>query len=207
MALRGLLVLLVASTAVVADEAAVRAALDREDFATALQQAEAALQADPEHGLLRYMRAQAIAGLARDLQRTEGYLAALDYLEPRLDHAHLTDRFAEICMWAGEEERAIRALRASPVALPDRIRSELEMMRSLGRFEDAARRAAAVGWDEAAKYYDEVARHRARLTGRARRAVWVALVGGLLILLAAGAVFIFAPAAPRPPSSRPGASA
>lgn len=206
MAVRGLLLLLLLAAAAAADEAAIRAALDREDFATALREAEAALQADPDHGLLRYMRAQAVAGIARDLQRAEGYAAALDYLEPRLDHAHLTDRFAEICMWAGEEERAIRALRVSPVALQDRIRAELEMMRSLGRFEEAARRAAAVGWDEAASYYGEVARHRARLRGRARRAVWVALVGGLAILAAAAALFILAPEAPRP-LSRPGASA
>ncbi len=207
MAVRGLLFLLLAVAAAAADEAAIRAALDREDFATALREAEAALQATPDHGLLRYMRAQAIAGLARDLQRAEGYAAALDYLEPQLDHAYLTDRFAEICMWAGQEQRAIRALRASPVPLRDRIRAELEMMRSLGRFEDASHRAAAVGWDEAARYYDEVARHRARLTGRARRAVWVTVVGGLAILAAAGALFILAPAAPPPPPSHPGANA
>lgn len=207
MALRGLVVLLLAAAGALADEAAVRAALDREDFAAALEQAEAALRATPKSGLLRYMRAQAIAGLARDLQRREGYAAALDYLEPRLDHAHLTDRFAEICMWSGEEERGIRALRGSPVALRDRIRAELELMRSLGRFEDAAQRAAAVGWDDAAKYYAEVARHRTRLRGRARRAVWVALVGALGILAAAAALFMLAPAAPPAPASHPGASA
>jgi hypothetical protein len=98
-------------------------------------------------------------------------------------------------------------LRASPVALRDRIRPELEMMRSLGRFEEAAQRARAVGWADAAAYYQEVAEYRARLAGRARRAVWVAVVGGLAILAAAGALFILAPAAPPPPASRPGASA
>ncbi|MHC4973388.1 MAG: hypothetical protein ACYTG3_13755 [Planctomycetota bacterium] len=204
-----LLLLLLAASAAFADEAAVREALDKEDFGTALARAEKALEESTadSNGVLRYMRAQAVAGLARDLQRAEGYAAALDYLEPRLDHPHLTDRFAATCMWAGEEERAIRALRASPVALRDRIRAELEMMRSLGRFEEASRRARAVGWNEAAEYYAEVADHRARLTGRARRAVWVALVGGLLILAAAGALFILAPAESPPPASRPGASA
>jgi hypothetical protein len=153
------------------------------------------------------MRAQAIAGLARDLQRAQGYAAALDYLEPRLNHPHLTDRFGDICMWAGQEERAIRALRASPVALRDRIRAELEMMRSLGRFEEASRRARAVGWEDAATYYGKTASRRARLAGRATRAVWVAAVGGFLILAAAGALFILAPAVPPPPPSRPGATA
>jgi hypothetical protein len=202
--------LLLLPAAALADEAAVREALEREDFGVALTRAEAALKevsAEDSKGPLRYMRAQAVAGLARDLQRSEGYAAALDYLEPRLDHPHLTDRFAEICLWAGQEERAIRVLRASPVALRDRIRAELEMMRSLGRFEEASRRARAVGWEEAAKYYGEVASHRARLTGRVQRAVWVAVVGGLLILAAAGALFILAPAARPPPSSRPGACA
>ena len=208
--MRCLSLLLLAAAAAFADEAAVREALEREDFGVALTRAEAALKEvsrEEAKGPLRYMRAQAVAGLARDLQRAEGYAAALDYLEPRLDHPHLTDRFAATCMWAGQEERAIRALRASPVALRDRIRAELEMMRSLGRFEAASQRARAVGWNEAAKYYAEVADHRARLKGRARRAVWVALVGGLLILAAAGALFILAPALPPPPASRPGASA
>jgi hypothetical protein len=205
-AVRGLVFLLLCAASALADEAAVREALDREDYAAALERADAALKESPASGPLRYMRAQAIAGIAQERQRAQGYAAALDYLEPHLDHRHLTDRFADICMWAGQEERAIRALRASPVPLRDRIKAELDMMRSLARYEEAARRARAVGWEEAAEYYAGIAGYRARLEGRARRAGWVAAVGGLVILAAAGALFILAPAAP-PPASRPDASA
>jgi hypothetical protein len=205
--MRSLLLLLLGAAAVLADEAAVRAALDREDFAAALAGAEAALKEKPADGPLRYMRAQAIAGVARDLQREKGYAAALDYLEPRLNHPHLIDRFAAICMWAGQEERAIRVVRAAPVDVKDRIVAELEMMRSLGRFEEASRRARAVGWKDAATYYAEIASRRARLAGRATRAAWVAAVSGILILAAAGALFILAPASPPPPASRAGANA
>ena len=206
--MRGLTVVLVLALAALADEGAVREALDSEDFETALARAETLLKKTPDHGPLRYMRAQAIAGIARDLQRTEGYAAALDYLEPRLTHPHLTDRFAETCLWAGQEERAIRALRASSVALRDRIRMELEMMRSLGRFEEASERARAVGWDEAAVIYGEDAAYRARLASRATRAVWVAVAAGVVILAAAAALFSLAPAAaPPPPPSRSDATA
>jgi hypothetical protein len=205
--MRRLALLLLCSAAAIADEGAVREALDREDFETALARAESALREAPASGPLRYMHAQAVVGIARDLQRAEGYAPALDYLEPRLTHPHVTDRFAETCMWAGQEERAIRALRASPVALRDRIWMELQMMRSLGRFEEASRRARAVGWEEAAKMFGDVAAYRGRLAGRAARAMWVAVAACVAILVAAAALFILAPAlAPRPPS-RPGATA
>ncbi|MHC4548118.1 MAG: hypothetical protein ACYTEZ_05010 [Planctomycetota bacterium] len=201
--MKPLLVLLVLAAATLADEAAVRAALDREDFAAALRLSESALQGHPDDGKLRYLRAQALAGLARDRQRERGYAAALDFLESRLTHPVVTDAFAETCLWAGEEERALRALRASEVALADRIRMELEMLRSLGRFRGAERRAREVGWPEAEAWYRKKAAYRERLAGRARRAAWVAVGAGLTILAAAAVLFMRAP----PPARRPGGTA
>ena len=190
-------VLLFAAAVWAQDKAAVREALDREDFGEALQRLDLARAAGGDEGPLRYLQAQAHVGVARDKQRAEGYGAALDYLEGRLTHALVATTFAMTALWAGEEERGLRGLRGSSVALRDRIKVEMDLLGALGRYGEAEARAREVGWPAAEQWAREEAAARQALTDRAQRGRWVAAAAALAILLAAGLLAISCPA-PRP---------
>jgi len=160
----------------------VRVALDAGHFAEALALAEAALAERPDD-LLRYQRAQAINGIARGLRREKGYVAAIDYLEPRLDHVEVLRSYAACCLWGGEEERGLRAIRAAAaVTAGERLGAELWLLTMQYRYEEAAEVAHAAGWPEWESWARDEAALRGRLHARARRAGWIAVAGAVLLL-------------------------
>lgn len=165
--------------------------LQAERFERALALAEQKLQTAPKDSRLLELRAKAIRGIARNLQRDRGYSAALRYLEPRLDHWLLAEVYGETCFWAGEERRGLDVLRASSLPVTDRIRPELFLLAKLMRFDEVERRAgevaATVSWKELTGWQENAglqAALRKRLKERTRRAARVAWVS-LATLLAA----------------------
>jgi hypothetical protein len=190
--------LLLLATAALAQED-VRQALDAQRYSDALALAEAALRAEPQDKLLLDQRAQALCGLARDLRRERGYVAAIDFLETRLDHPRLVSAYADCCMWGSEEERGLRGVRGAGVAAADRLAAEVRLLERLFRFEEAAALARAHGWKEAAEWAGAEAALRERFAARARRAGWAAAAGvaallGAWALLRRGARSASAPA-------------
>ena len=173
----------------------IRAALNAEDWAAALALTGQALEDEPSAGLLRRLEAEAHRGTARDLQRSQGYGAALDYLETRLNHPVLAWSYARTCLWGGEELRGIEHLRASGLPPGDTIPGELELLSQLRRYDEVVSRASLLESDYPAWAGDWIqwaggeAARRARLERRARRAAWVAAVGGLAFLAGALALF------------------
>ncbi|HEX5136817.1 MAG TPA: hypothetical protein VFY93_07595 [Planctomycetota bacterium] len=130
-----------------------------------------------------YERAKAVCAEAREIRREKGYAAAIDFLEPRLDHAIIVEAYANCCLWGGEEERGLRGVRgATGVPAEYRVEAEIGLLKRLFRFRDAARLAAAHGWKEAEEYWGEEAALRERLAARARRARWLAALGGALLV-------------------------
>jgi hypothetical protein len=189
--------LLLAAAAAAAQEAE----LAEERFADALRLAEERLRERPRDAGLLEHRARAILGLARDAQRREGYRAALDLLGRDLSHPVLAQGYADVAVWAGEEERALAALRTRGAAAPARAPAALMLLGQLGRFREAealareaARSSSASPGD--ARYFAEWeawerdrAELRERLRGRARRAGAVA--AGTAVALAAAVVALF----------------
>jgi len=198
---RALLALLLLAAAALAGEdaaaaaARVRTLLDAGRPVEALPAAEAALAAHPGDKLLSLLRAQATCGIAQELQRAEGYEAAIDWLEPRLDHWVIAEAYANACLWGGEEERGLAGLAACAVPEDQRAGAEMRLLQYLYRYDEAAALARRVGWPEAEAWALEQAAPRARLHARARRALKVALVAGGLLALAAVALYRLAPPA------------
>ena len=197
-------VLLAASVLAAQDDdaaARARAALDREDYDLALAEAAKGLEADPGSGVLAYLHADARCGRARSIQREKGFGAALAELEPHVgDHPLVTEAYARTALWAGEEERALRTLRAAVPEPRDRVALELELLSHLRRYGEAAERAREAGWEEGVVWASKRAALQERLAARARRGWMVAVAAAALLLGLAVLVFSLAPAA------RPGTS-
>jgi hypothetical protein len=184
--MRAIALLLLLAAPVVADDAAAARA--------ELAEAEQALAAEPDNALAQRRWAKAARAVARVLQRTEGYQAAIEFLEARLTHPLTVEAYAEACLWGGQEERGVAHLRSSRgVAVRHRIGHELELLGYLRRYDEAARRAREVGWDEGARWAEERAARRARLLGRGVRAYWVAAIGFVVMAAAAVALYFLAP--------------
>ncbi|MFQ5843542.1 MAG: hypothetical protein ACE5JG_00985 [Planctomycetota bacterium] len=191
------LLLLAAAAGAAEDEAnaaaRVRAELGPDQFDRALLLADAALRERPGSPVLRGLRAEAVRGIARELQRVEGYDAAVKYLEDHLSHALLAEAYGATCAWAGREERGIRRLRRSVLPVAQRLRPELHLLALLGRYDEAAERAGAAGDGEWEAFARREAALRARLDGRARRGARVALAALAALLGAAALLFRLAP--------------
>jgi len=192
--MRTLALLLSMASALFADEAdaiaaRLRTALRQERFQAALEQADAALARFPGDATMRYRRAEAIVGLARDLQRAKGYPAAIARLEPELTDPFLAQAYAEACLWGGQELRGVAHLRASALPVRQRILPEFLLLKQLRRFDELAARAAETGETAWAEWAEERMRLQERLRGRGRRgwivaaAAFAALVLGALVLL------------------------
>jgi len=162
--------------------AAIEAMLDQERFAEALADADRALAEIPDDAELREVRAQAVLGVARDLQRAKGYEAAIDYLEPRLDHALVAYGYGETCFWAGAEERGIRGLRAAPLPVAERIVPEFRLLWALRRYEEAERRAEEIGWTDAAVQARGEEAWQAEVAGRTRTALLVSVAAAAALV-------------------------
>ena len=174
-----------------------RAAVDAERYEEALRLADAVPETDPSRdGTLAWLRAKAVVGVARDLQRAKGYPAALDFLEGHLDHEWSAFWYGRTCAWAGAERRGIAALRASKLEPVLRLEAELSLLLLLRRYEELIDRARAIGGEEAASWMEWAGKEAAlrdRLAGRAKRA-WGTLAGALLLFGGAvGALFRFSP--------------
>lgn len=180
--------------ALAAAAAAQERELLEERFGDALRAADEALAAKPGDERLLEQRAKALRGLARDAQRRDGYGAALALLERELSHRILVQAYADVAVWAGEEERALRTLRSAGVPERMRLEAELMLLGQLGRFREAEARAREAGWTEWEAWERERAELRARLGERRRRAAWVAWVALAALLLGAAALFRLAPA-------------
>lgn len=174
----------------------ISAAVNGERFEHALRLADAARETGKKDGKLAWLRAKAVVGVARDLQRANGYPAALDYLELHLDHELSAYWYGQTCGWAGAELRGIQALRSSVLDPALRLNPELSLLGLLRRYEEIIDRAQEVGGEEAASWGEWASKEAAlrdRLAGRARRA-WTILVGALLVFGAAvGALFRLSP--------------
>lgn len=130
-----------------------------------------------------YERAKAVCAEAREIRREKGYAAAIDFLEPRLDHAIIVEAYADCCLWGGEEERGLRGVRGAAKVLANyRVEAEIGLLKRMFRFREAARVAAEHGWTEAEEYWGEEASRRDRLHARANLARWLAAAGVLLLV-------------------------
>jgi hypothetical protein len=129
-----------------------------------------------------YEQAKAVCAEAREIRRREGYVKAIEFLEPRLDHPKIVAAYADCCLWAGEEERGLRGLRASKVPANQRAEAEISLLVRLFRYDEAAEVAREHGWTEAAEWWGAAAALRDRLHARARRAGWIAALGVALLL-------------------------
>jgi hypothetical protein len=69
-----------------------------------------------------------------------------------------------------------------------RVEAEIGLLKRLFRFREAAALAREHGWKEAEDYWGAEAALRDRLAARARRARWLAGLGGLVLLGAWAAV-------------------
>jgi hypothetical protein len=185
----------VAALALVAAAAAAQEAeFAEERFADALRIAEERLRERPRDAGLLESRARAILGLARDAQRREGYRAAVDLLGRDLSHPMLAQGYADVAVWAGEEERALGVLRAAGAAAPARAAAALMLLGQLGRFREAEALAREAGFAEWEAWERGRAELRERLAGRARRAGTIAAVAAGVLAAAVAALFRLAPA-------------
>jgi len=174
--------------------ARVRGALDAGEHERALALAADGLRAAPHDGVLQYLQAQARCGMAQDLQRRDGYAAALAFLEPHAGtHALVTEAYARTALWAGEEERALGVLEAAVPEPADRVALELELLGHLRRYGEAAKRARAAGWEDGAVWAEKRAALQERLEARGRRGGLVAGVAAVVLLGLAGIVLRAAP--------------
>lgn len=126
---------------------------------------------------------------AQQLQRREGYQAALAFLEADLSDPVLATQYMYTAIWAGEEERALERLR-SVGAAPD---LELPLLWHLGRFRAGAERARETDSEEWVVWFEEQAARRERIADRTRLAAWVAAIGAAAIAGLALLLFRLAP--------------
>ena len=157
--------------------------IQEERYADALAGATQALLAKPNSVVLLDQRALAIRGIARDLQRAEGYTAAVRYLEQNLTHWKLAEAFGETCLWSGREEHGLATLRACNLTLMARIVPELTLLARLHRYDEVIARAneakQSMDWkalDRWVVYGKREAELRANLNGQKERARAVASI-------------------------------
>jgi len=138
---------------------------------------------------------------AQELQRSRGYDAALEFLEPQLTHRKLAVLYADLCAWAGQEERGLQHLARCTVPPHERIQGELYLLSVLQRYDEVARRARDVMGDQAdwapyIKWAEDQAAQRRRLRARTRRGMWVAVAALAVLLAGSAALFRLAPRLP-----------
>lgn len=148
--------------------------IENEQFADAL-----ALVESGEGDRFRDLRNRAIRGVSRDLQRAEGYGAAIDYLEPRLETRFLVDHYVEACLWGGQEDRALRTIVALPKEFRERCAAaEFQIYLARLDFATLEKRASEVNWVEWVDYAREQRLLREGFVAHTSRAwvvFWVAL--------------------------------
>ena len=179
------------------DLAEVHAALAEERYEEAKSIAEQVLQHAPDLQRAKDLRAKAVNGIARTALRARGYDAALEILEPHVDHPYNGWYLTRIAVWAGREEWGLDVLRNSALEAVDRAELELEPLYFLGRYEEAARVARAAGFD-IASWYEEEAQKRIGFDAQTRRAARLAAGAALTIL---GTAWWLIRKAPSPGSS------
>ena len=155
--------------------------LRRGRFREAEKFADAGLKISPDYEWLQDKRAEALMARAREAQRERGYGAALALLEPHLAHPWILYRYASICVWDGQEERATRALRASRMPAEVLARTEADLLATQMRWREAADLLREAGLPDPYGY-KEAADLRDRLAGRGRRALWLALGAGVVLM-------------------------
>ncbi len=195
--MRWLLLLLLAGPAFAQD---VENLLDRERFEEARRIVEERLRNAPDNEVLKEQWAVAVRGQARDLQRADGYDAAIAFLEKNLAHRLLAQAYGETCLWAGREEHGVKVLRRCGLPIADRIHPELRLLAQLRRYDEIVERAreaartvkwaALKEWEEFGK---EEAAARARLLAGATRGGKAALTALVVILLLSLALYRLAP--------------
>lgn len=198
--MRWLLLLLLAGPVLAQD---VEHLLERERFEEARRIVEKRLLDDPQNRVLKEQWAVALRGQARDLQRVDGYGAAIALLEENLAHRLLAEVYGETCLWAGREEEGVLVLRRCGLPLADRIVPELQLLGHLRRYDELVARAVeasrTVPRDEVAKclaweqYGREESAMRKRLLSGATRGRNAAVIALLSILLAAAVIHRLAP--------------
>ncbi len=176
--------------------------LERERFQEARRVVEKRLRDDPNNKVLKEQWAVAVRGQARDLQRADGYDAAIAFLEKNLAHKVLAWAYGETCLWAGREAEGVKVLRGCGLPLAERIVPELQLLWRLRRYDELIARAQAAsktvpGNEVAAweKFGRDESAMRKRLLSGATRGRNAAIIALLSILLAAAAIHRFAPAA------------
>lgn len=129
-----------------------------------------------------YEKAKAVCAEAREIRREKGYAAAIDFLEPRLDHPLVLRAYADCCLWGGEEERGLRGIRGAVLPDRDRAEAEIRLLVLLFRHREAAALAHEHGWKEAEDWWGAQAALRDRLRARAGRGAWLAAALALVLV-------------------------
>ncbi len=161
--------------------------LEQDQFALALVELEKADGSDSRadsRADLRYdeLRTRAICGIARDHQRAEGYGAAVAYLEQHLENEAIVSQFVEVCIWAGEETRALTAIAALPKSLRDGcVLAEFQIHWVRLDFETLERRARETGEPTWVQFAQEQRALRAGFAAHATRARWI-VIGAVLVM-------------------------
>lgn len=148
--------------------------LRREEFEQAFSEIE---KADVEDARYVGLRNYAIFGVARETQRADGHTAAVRYFEDFLENRELVDQYVEICIWAGEEDRALASIRALPEPLRTECAvAEFQIYWARLDFQKLESRAREVGLDSWAEFAQKEQALRAGFSKHATRAWWVVLI-------------------------------
>jgi hypothetical protein len=126
-----------------------------------------------------------VRGVARNRQRKGGYAEAIDFLEAHLDTRPLVYDYADTCIWAGEEQRGLRTLKALPQPMRDDcVYAEFRLHFVRQDYTALEARAREVNWQSWIDYAREQRELRERFAYRTTRAWWVAALATIAILLA-----------------------
>ena len=172
----------------------IREALDRGAHEVALARADVALKDRPADKLLLYLRTQVQQAIARTLQRTKGYAAALEYLEDDLTHRNIAVAYMELCVWAGEEERGLEKLEASGLPASDILWPRCRLLSHLRRYDEIVELAGALRDPTWRDWARKEADRQHRFADRASRARKTAVVATVVLLAACVALYRLAPA-------------
>jgi len=172
-------VLVLTSAALAQDYDRLTEWIEAEQFERAYEVLRKARVADvKDEGVWWELWGRAVKGVARDRQRKSGYGAAIEFLEGHLESKPIVDHYAETCIWAGEEARGLRRIRALRQPLRDEsTHAEFQLLWVRQDYAGMEARALETNWTSWVEFARKERELRERFEGRTTRAWWVALGG------------------------------
>ena len=159
--------------------------VEAEQFEKAYEVLQAGPVVDEKDERFQDLWRRSVRGVARDRQRVGGYMPAIEFLEAHLNAKAIVDDYTETCIWAGEEARGLRKLRALPQPLRDQcVVAELQFHWVRQDYAAIEKRAQEVDRQDWVGWAREQGALRERFTERTSRAWWVTIVGVVAIALA-----------------------